>query len=47
MKLWLGNMIYSNMQLKSHNLQFCIKLNIRNADKQKPTSEMSAISVYV
>ena len=40
-------MFYSNMQLKSHYLQFCIKLNIRNADEQKPISQMCAISVYV
>ena len=40
-------MFYSNMQLKSHYLQFCIKFNIRNADEQKPISKMSAISVYV
>ena len=40
-------MFYSNMQLKSHYLQFCIKLNIRNADEQKPISQMSAISFYV
>ena len=46
-KLRLGNMFYSNMQLKSHYLQFCIKRNIRNADEQKPISQISAISVYV
>ena len=43
-------MFYSDMQLKSHYLQFCIKCNIRNirnADEQKPFSRMSAISVYV
>ena len=45
-KLRLGNMFYSNMQLKSH-LQFCIKRNIRNADEQIPISYVSAISVYV
>ena len=46
-KLRLGNMFYSNMQFKSHYLQFCIKHNIRNDDEQKPISYMSAISVYV
>ena len=46
-KLRLGNMFYSNMQLKSHYLQFGIKRNIRNADEQKSISQMSAISVYV
>ena len=40
-------MCYSNMQLKSHYLQFCIKRNIRNADEKKPISHMSSISVYV
>ena len=40
-------MFNSNMQLKSHYLQFCIKRNIRIADKQKPISHMSAIIVYV
>ena len=40
-------MFYSNMQLKSHYLQFCKKLNIRNAEEQKPISQMSAISVYI
>ena len=40
-------MFHSNVQLKSHYLQFRIKLNIRNADEQKPISQMSAISVYV
>ena len=40
-------MFYSNMQLKSHYLQFCIKLNVRNTEEQKPISQMSAISVYV
>ena len=38
-------MFFSNMQLKSHYLQFCTTLNIRNADEQKPISQMSAISV--
>ena len=47
MKLRLGNMFYSNMQLKSHYLQFCIKRKIRNTDEQKPISQMSAISDYV
>ena len=46
-KLRLGNMFYSNMQIESLYLQFCIKCNIRNADEQKPISQMSAISVYV
>ena len=46
-KLRLGNMFYSNVQLKSHYLQFCIKRNIRKAEEQKPISQMSAISVYV
>ena len=40
-------MFYSNMKLKSHDLQFCIKRNIRNADEQKPISHMSVISVYI
>ena len=40
-------MFYSNMQLESHYLQFCIKRNIRNADEQKPVLHMSSISVYV
>ena len=40
-------MFYSNMQLISHYLQFCIKLNISNTDEQKPISQMSVISVYV
>ena len=40
-------MLYSNMQLKSHYLQFCIKRNMRKADEQTPISQMSAISVYV
>ena len=40
-------MFYYNTQLKSHNLKFCIKRNIRYADEQKPISHMSAISVYV
>ena len=40
-------MFYSNMQLKSHYLQFRIKRNVRNADEQKPISQMFAISVYV
>ena len=40
-------MFYSNNQLKSQYLQFCIKCNIRNADEQKPILQMSAISVYV
>ena len=39
-------MFYSNMQLQSHYLQFCIKRNKCNADGQKPISHMSAISVY-
>ena len=47
MKLRLGNMFYSSMQLKSHYLQFCIKRYMRNADEQKPISHMSAISVHV
>ena len=38
---------FSNMQLKSHYLQLCIKRNIRNAEEQKLISQMSAISVYV
>ena len=46
-KLRLGNMFYYNMQLKSHYLQFCIKRNIRKAEEQEHTSQMSAISVYV
>ena len=46
-KLRLGNMFYSDMQLKGHYLQFCIKRNIYNADEQKPISQMSSISVYV
>ena len=40
-------MFYSNMQLKSHYLQFCIKRNIRKADERNPILQMSAISVYV
>ena len=40
-------MFYSNMQSKSHYLQFCIKRVIHNADEQKPISHMSAIGVYV
>ena len=40
-------MFFFNMQLKSHYRQFCIKRNTRNADEQKPISQMSAISVYV
>ena len=40
-------LFFSNMQLKSHYLQFCIKRNIHNADEQKPITQMSAISVYV
>ena len=40
-------MFFSNMQLKSNYLQFCIKRNIRNADEQKPISQMSTISLYV
>ena len=40
-------MFFSNMQLKSHYLKFCIKRNVRNADEQKPISHMSTISVYV
>ena len=40
-------MFYSNMQLKSRYLQFCIKRSIRNADEQKPISHMPAISLYV
>ena len=40
-------MFYSKMQSESHYLQFCIKLNIRNAHEQKPILQMSAISVYV
>ena len=46
-KLRSGNMFYSNMQLKSHYLQFCIKRNIRKADERNPILQMSAISVYV
>ena len=40
-------MFYTNMQLKSHYLQFYIKLNIRDTDEQKPISHMSSISVYI
>ena len=40
-------MFFSNMQLKSHYLQIGMIHNIRNADEQKPISQMSAISVYV
>ena len=43
----LANSFYSNMQVKSRYLQFCIKRNIRNADEQKYISQMSAIDVYV
>ena len=46
-KLRWGNMFYSNMHLKSHYLQFCIKRNIRNADERKPIAQMYAISVYI
>ena len=46
-KIKVGEHFYTNMQLKSNYLQFCIKRNIRNADQQKPISQMSAINVYV
>ena len=46
-KLRFWNMFYSNTQLKSHYLQFCIKRNICKADERNPISQMSAISVYV
>ena len=46
-KLRLGNLFYSNMQLKSHYLQVCIKGKIRNAEEQKHIPQMSGIDVYV
>ena len=37
--LGLGNVVHSY-------LQFCIKCKVRNTDKQKYISQMSAIDVY-
>ena len=37
--LGLGNVVHSY-------LQFCIKCNVRNTEKQKYISQMSAIDVY-
>ena len=46
-KIKVGELLYSNMQLKSHYLQVCIKGKIRNADDQKHIPQMFGIDVYV
>ena len=46
-KIKVGEHVLFLYAIKKSLFEFCIKLNIANADEQKPVSQMSAISVYV
>ena len=46
-KIKVGEHVLFQYAIKKSLSELCIKLNIPNADEQKPISQMSAISVYV
>ena len=46
-KIKVGEHVLFYYAIKKSLSEFCIKLNIPNAEEQKPISQMSASSVYV